>query len=222
MVVHQSIERPIGVNVHGSHVLRTEPDRAEVEVAVVRLAPNPAVTFEQTSKAVEAVRKALRDGGVEDAEVEVSRVQLETAFQFTEGHRKLSGYQARVGFRFLVKKLDDVEKLLTAAVAAGANEVRSVHYQTTKLRELRTEARKAAVAAARKKAEVYCEAAGVKLGGVIHIEDVRPHAGLHEARGHVDAARTPEDDSEDAGSGLKPGSLAITAAVVITFGFLPD
>jgi len=220
MYVHQSIERPVGINVYGSHILRTEPDRAEVEVNVVRMAPTPAVSFEQTTKAVDNVRKALREGGVQDAEIEVSRVQLTTIFEVTDGHRKFLGYQAQVGFRFLVKDVDTVAKLLTAAVTAGANEVKRVQYQTTKLRHLRAEAGKAAVGAARRKAEIYCEAAGVKLGPVVHIEDLNPDAG--GSRGHAEADRAPEDDSDEAGGGLKPGSLAVTAAVMMTFGILPS
>ena len=47
---------------------------------------------------------------------------------------------------------------------AGANELTSVTFQTTRLKEVRADARRRAVAAAREKAELYCSAAGVSAG----------------------------------------------------------
>ncbi len=88
-------------------------------------------------------------------------------------------------FRIIIDRLDGVERVLVDAVDAGANEVTSVTYLTTQLAELRAQARREAVAAARRKAELYCEAAGVAPGHVLHIEDVNPDSIL--PLGAVDA-----------------------------------
>jgi len=135
------------------------------------------------------------------------------------GNRKFLGYQAQVDFRFMVVKLETVEAVLSDAVTAGANEVRRVKYQTTRLRDLRAEARREAVVAARRKAEIYAEAANTKLGAVLHIEDVNPDASPY--RGHTEA-RSPEEDAEETSAGLRSGSLVISAAVMITFALLQN
>src|SRR5438094_1963155 len=182
----QSIERPVGVNVYGSHIVRTEPDRAEIDIAVIRLAQTPSAAFEQTGKAVRAVRAALKTAGIPDVDIEVSKVNLETAYDRYGPTAKFIGYRSQVTFRFVVSRLDAVEQLLTSAVEAGANEVQRVRYQSSKLRELRVEARKRAVEAAKRKAEVYCEAAGVRVGQVIHLEDVNPDLGQYRSSlGHT-------------------------------------
>jgi uncharacterized protein YggE len=220
----QSMTRPVGVNVFGSHIVRTEPDRAEVDLAVIRLAQTPASAFEQTGKAVRAVRNALKVAGIPDADVEVSKVNLETAYDRFGQTGKFLGYRSTVSFRFVLGRLDAVEQLITSAVEAVANEVRRVTYQSSKLRELRGGARKQAVEAARRKAEIYCEAAGVRLGSVVDIEDVNPDVGLYRSSfGHNAAGIEPSAEvDEEPGSGLKPGSLVISAAVVMTFNILHD
>jgi len=97
--------------------------------------------------------------------------------------RRVVGYRADVGFRVRLRDVSLVEAVLVEAVAAGAHEIRSVAYETSRLRELREDARRGAVAAARRKAEVYCEAAGCRVGSVLHIEDVDPDTGrLSEAQ----------------------------------------
>lgn len=224
MSLHQSIDRPVGVNVYGSHVLRTEPDRAELDVAVVRIAQTPSAAFGETRKAVDAVRQALRKSGIPDADVEAGRVDLTTAYDGYGPAAKFLGYRSSVAFRFVVRQLDRIELILESAVNAGANQVQRVRYQTTRLRELRAEARQRAVEAARRKAELYCEAAGVRLGHVIHIEDVNPDRtiGLYRAGGAHGEAPSPEEDQDSVPSGLQPGSLVVEAAVVLTYTLLHD
>jgi uncharacterized protein YggE len=126
--------------------------------------------------------------------------------------RKFLGYECQASFALLSGNLDDVQPLLVDIVAAGANEIEAVEFDVTAKPDLRAQARRQAVAAARNKAELYAEAAGVRLGAVIHIDDVDPEGGTIRAfRGHSAAAgdTLPED--------LAPGHVVITAAVILGF-----
>lgn len=218
---NQSIEHPVGVNVYGSAVLRTEPDRAVAEVGVARVASTPKAAFSETGKAVEAVTKSLRRNNIPPEGVEVSRVVLTTAYEGYGQTQKFIGYRARVSFRIVIDQLDIVERLLTDAVDAGANEVSSVKYHTTQLRELRAQARREAVAAARVKAEVYAEAAGISLGHVLHIEDVNPESTVYRG-GHVEATGADPQDEDIVSGTLRSGSLVVNAAVMVTWSILHD
>jgi uncharacterized protein YggE len=78
-----------------------------------------------------------------------------------------------------------------------------------------------AVAAGRRKAEVYCEAAACRLGEVLHIEDVDPDK-ANQPSSHMRGPGAPADqDGGDAG-GLGSGSLTIAAAVMIVYALLPE
>jgi len=212
----QAIETPFGVSVFGSTVLRTEPDLAEVELGVGRIDQTAEQAFDLTRRGVAAVRESLRNSGLPDECVEVARVTLESAYDYSGGGPKHLGYKAFVRFRLVITALDDLEAMLSAAVAAGANDVQRVTYQSSRLRELRAEARRNAILAARAKAEVYCEAAGVRLGNVVHIEDQNPeliHRGMH---GHGSPIESYEEEEITPGA-LASGTLVITAAVTVGF-----
>jgi uncharacterized protein YggE len=217
----QSIEHPVGANVYGSAVLRTEPDRALAEIGVARVAATAKAAFSETGKAVEAVVKSVRRNNIAPEAVEVSRVVLTSAHEGFGQAQKFIGYRARVTFRILIGRLDGVEKILADAVEAGANEVVSVKYLTTHLAELRAQARREAVFAARRKAEVYCGAAGVSLGHVLHIEDLNPDSMVNRA-GHLEATGSDMQDDDAAPGALMSGSLVVSAAVMVTWSILHD
>jgi uncharacterized protein YggE len=119
----------------------------------------------------------------------------------------------------LLHDLDRTEEILTGIVDAGANEIKAVDFQTSRLREVRADARRRAVEAAREKAENYCEAAGVTLGPVIHIEDVNPTR-LRGGEGHIAAGAQMDDEAPT--RAFDPGSIMVGGAVIIAFGLKRD
>jgi uncharacterized protein YggE len=134
---------------------------------------------------------------------------------------KFLGYQAEVAFRIVIDALDKVEPVLSAAVDAGANQVTGVRYLTSRLRELRADARRQAVQAARTKAEVYCDAAGVQLGQVIHIEDVNPDSMMLRG-GHGESVDLSAHDEAAESGALQSGSLVVSAAVMVGFNLIHE
>jgi uncharacterized protein YggE len=212
----QSIERAIGVTAYGSAVLRTEPDVAVTWLQISRTEKDPGSVFEAVRDAAKSVRDVFSKAGIDPTDVEVSRVGVQAEFEYPD--RKLRGYRADIGFSVRVREVDLVEPVLVDAVAAGAHEIRTLTYETSKLRELREDARRQAVAAARRKAEVYCDAAGCHLGAVLHVEDVDPETAVWAGR---DAPRIASPlEASDAGS-LGSGSLSVTAAVLVAYAILP-
>src|SRR5258708_9006402 len=218
---NQSIEHPVGANVCGSAVLRAEPDRAVAEIGVARVASTAKAAFSGSGEAVQAVVRSVRRSNISPEAVEVSRVVLTSAYEGFGQAQKFIGYRARVPFRTLIDRLDGVARVLTDAVEAGANEVTSVRYLTTHLAELRAQARPEAVAAARRKAERYWEAAGVALGHVLHIEDVNPDSMVYRG-GHVEAAGSDIQDDEAASGALQSGRLVGSGGGMVTWSILHD
>jgi uncharacterized protein YggE len=209
----QPAQRPAGVKVFGSAVIRVEPDAVSLQFAVSRSSPKPRDAFRDTKEIVKAVRAYLAK--VPACEVAASRITLAQNFDFTGGQRRSAGYAARVGFNVLLADLDRMEEILTGVVDAGATEVGAVEFRTSRLKEVRADARRWAVDAARAKAENYCRAAGVTLGPVTFIEDIHPDA----LRGSGEGSTTTEAPADDGDSGraLTPSSIAIGAAVSVTF-----
>jgi len=120
-------------------------------------------------------------------------------------------------FAVRLANLDNLESLLVSVAKAGANEMSGVTFRTRRLRELRAEARTRAVATAKAKAEAFCDAAGVKLGPVLYLEDGNALArSVDDERAHY-AAPPPEDESGDRGL-IAPGTITVAATVTMAFG----
>jgi uncharacterized protein YggE len=204
----QMIQNPFGVNVFGSSVIRVEPDIVSLRFGVSRLQQHPKEAFQEVRKAAQSVRKYLEQAKMN--EVNMSIVSISQSFQYTAGEQRFIGYTARIFFQVLLSQLDKMEDVLAGIVDAGVNELESVDFQTTQLKEIRADARRQAIVAAREKAENYCSAAGVALGKLIHIEDVNPDD-LRSRTGHVEAGR--------AGllSAFDPGSINVSAAVIVAY-----
>jgi uncharacterized protein YggE len=213
----QMIERPWGVAAYGAASEKALPDLIRVRFKVIRLEQTPSAAFEAASDAVRDVRSVLRGRGVSDAAVEGSRLDLKTVWSFANGVRTFVGYQCQAAFSVESTDLDNVQPLLVDLVAAGANEIEAVDFDVLAKRALRAEARRKAVAAASEKAGLYAEAAGVRLGAVVHIDDVDPNqVGVERYRSHGSVPGVASDQD------LAPGHVVVSAAVTIGFALARD
>lgn len=214
--VMQMVERPWGISAFGAASVKAIPDHVRIRFKIVRVEQAPATAFEAARTAVRAVRGVLREHGINDSAVEGSRLDLTTATEFVIGTRKFIGYQCQAAFAVQSAALDDVETLLVDLVAAGANEIEGVDFDVVAKRALRAEARRKAVAAARAKVDLYAQAAGVRVGAILHIEDVDPEQpGASRYRSHAEAAATTAQD-------LAPGHIVVSAAVILGYAVTHD
>jgi uncharacterized protein YggE len=114
-------------------------------------------------------------------------------------------------------KIVRMEQAAPAAFEAASAEVEGVDFDVIGKGELRASARRKAVAAARAKAELYAEAAGVRLGALLHIDDVDPDlVGNERYRSH--SAMSGAGSDQD----LAPGHVVVSAAVTLGYALARD
>lgn len=203
-----------GVKVFGSAVVRVAPDTASILVAVSRIEQKPEAAFSKAREGAQGVTAYLHNAGVKD--FGSSRVTLYQEFRYINGENKSVGYNAKIEFKVVLREIDKVDAVLSGLIAAGANSLTSVTFQTTRLKDLRADARRRAVVAAREKAELYCEGAGVAVGSVLAIEDVNPEILTGRSEGHTYREAAPVDDDAEPGA-IDPGAIVVGAAVNIIY-----
>lgn len=219
MYINQSIQRPAGVNVFGSALLRVDPDYASIRFAVTRMDAKPKAAFEAARAGAARVRAALQALGVADRDVRDSDTSLAEEWVGMNADRRMAGYRATVGFHVLVRSFGLVEPVLVAVVDAGADRILSVHSKTTRIKELRIEARQRALRAAQAKAEQYVGAAGARLGAVVHIEDVNPDE--TQRRSHMPDVDLSAHDEQTDTEAHNPGAIVVAGAVMACFAIVP-
>jgi uncharacterized protein len=209
-----NISHPHGITVFGSSIVRLDPDLVMIRFSVSSTQPQPADAFQKTRFVAQQVESYLSHIKAED--VGMSRLSLSSAFEYRDGKNHFVGYEANIDFVLLLRDLDQTERILVDLVGLGINHITRVDYQTSRLKEIRAQARQKAVQAAREKAELYCQAAGVKLGRVLHIEDVNPDQ-LRGREGH--GLHLPNQVSHDEGDthAFNPAGIVVGGAVMMAF-----
>ncbi|MER7839974.1 SIMPL domain-containing protein [Streptomyces sp. NPDC096040] len=207
----EMIDRPWGISVFGAGTVRSEPQVARVKLTVDVLETAPDAAFQEAGAAVARLREVLRGHGIADAAVSGSRLKLSSEYDGYGGDRKFLGYRCQASYSIETEALDALQQLIVDAVTAGAHRVDHVEFDVRDKPALRDEARRRAVAAARRKAEVYTEAAGVPLGTVLHIKDVDAESlGHGRYQGHGGGGGSSAGD-------LAPGMVEVSAGVLLGF-----
>lgn len=213
--VKQVIPNPTGVSTFGSAVMRIAPDFATISCTISCVHDNPQDAFSEARERAKSVTLALKNLPVQ--EYGTSRISLLKKQNYVNGQSQFAGYLASLNVQVSIDDLEKIEEVICALVASGANEIDGVSFQTKKLKEIRAEARRMAVSAAREKALNYCNAAGVKLGEILHIEDVNPDNMDGRREGHV----RPHNFSEvaEAEGAFDPSAIQVNAAVIVVYAF---
>jgi uncharacterized protein YggE len=195
--------------------VRAEPDLARLRLAVELSEQTPDRAFQEAGAAVARLREALRAHGVAASGISGSRLNLKSCYEGYGSDRRFLGYQCTASYVVETSTLDDLQQLIVDAVAAGANRVDEVSFDVHDKPAQRDEARRLAVAAARRKAEVYAEASGVRLGPVLHLTDLDPDQNARLYRNH--GGQSPAGSDGD----LAPGLVEVQARVLVGYSLVP-
>lgn len=148
------------------------PDRAHVNAGVQTLAPTVNESAQQNQAIVERVMKALRDEGVDEADIQTADYSIWQEQQHDPrgtGELKTVGFRVNNTVRVTINDIDRLGKVLAAVTNAGANAIHGISFSVKDSAALEARARAAAMADARSRAEALAELAGVKLGQVLSI-----------------------------------------------------
>ncbi|MEV6122659.1 SIMPL domain-containing protein [Streptomyces sp. NPDC052077] len=204
---------PGGLTVTGVGRVRAEPGLARVALVVEVVEPSPDLAFRNAGEAVSRLRGVLRRHGLADEGVSASRLALASEFDGYGTGRRFVGYACRAAYGVETEALDGLQRLIVDVVAAGAQRIDGVEFDVRDREALGDEARRRAVADARRRAGVYAGAAGVRLGPVVSLRDLE--AGPAQAPGlRAGAGGGPAGD-------LAPGAVELTAAVRVGWALIP-
>ena len=223
-------ERAPSVTVTGAGQVSGAPDLAHVAAGVVAEAPRAADAVQQASAAMQKVIAALDKAGIDKKDVQTSRFDVSPVYADTprtgRGTPQITGYRASNQVQVEVRGVDTAGRaapgplsqrvggVLDALVAAGANDVGGVTFGIAEPAPLQDEARKKAIADARRKAELYAAATGATLGRVLAIDESGGAAPPMPVRYRMEAAAA-------APVPIAPGELDLGVNVVVTWALAP-
>jgi uncharacterized protein YggE len=149
------------VSVNGSSQVKVLPDEIYISIKLDESDTKGKVTLEEQRRNMFA---ALKKAGV-DAEKQLSVVDMNSSFYRRRGALAVTQYELKVA------TAEHVGKVFEALEKAGIPNVNVTRTAYSKMEELRSEARKAAIINAQQRARELAEAVGQSIGACYEIND---------------------------------------------------
>ena len=166
----QAMVPPRVITISGHGEVRAVPDTAMLSAGVSTDGPTAAAALSANNLRMQAVMAAIKKLGVPDKDIRTANFSVSPQYANISGQAPhITGYRASNQVEVRLEDIGKLGTVLDALVAAGANQMNGVSFLIRNDAELLTQARVAAVAEARAKAETFANAAGVGLGSILSI-----------------------------------------------------
>jgi uncharacterized protein len=160
------------VIVVGEGSVHVAPDYAQIRGGVTTKGKTVKEATDANSKVMAAVTAALLNSGIAQTDIQTAQFSIQPVYAPPpQAEPKLVGYSVSNQVTVTVRALGKVSEILDRMVDAGATDIGNVAFLHSDPAKALDQAREAAVADARRKAELYAHAAGFMLGRVAWITE---------------------------------------------------
>jgi len=200
------------LTVTGDATVAVAPDAAVIRIGVSSSAKTAREASDANAKQMTAVMAAIKEAGIADRDVQTSRLSLQPQYDPNKsGTARLLGFQVTNQLTIKIRDIDKMPAILDRAIAAGANEMSGIEFVVSEQSKLLDQARDDAIGDARRKAELYAKAAGVKVGQVIAISEEGSNPPPRPMVQAMRAGAVP----------VAPGEQTLRASVTVTYAIIP-
>ncbi len=163
---------PPAISVTGEATVSAAPDLAQIDGGVTSDAKTAREASEANNKAMGIVLLALKSAGLPEKDFQTSQLSLQPQYAPNRaGPSPVVGFRASNRVNVIVRDVAKAGSVIDTLVANGANDIGGISFSVAQPSKLLDEARPKAIADARRKAEIYAQAAGVALGAPLSISE---------------------------------------------------
>lgn len=205
--------QPGTITVVGQGQAVGEPDQAQVNVGVEIFAKKVEEATSENEAIVQAIMAALAEQNVKRQDIHTLNYGLWAEQIYGEnGPEGISGYRVTNQVHITVRDIDTLGDVLAAVIDAGANSIHGITFTASDTEALAAEARKAAMADARQRANSLADLGNVELGEIQVISEMvgQPVFPFEGPRGGVSDQAVPPS--------IAPGQLSYQVSIMVTFG----
>lgn len=200
------------ITVTGEGSVAVAPDAAVIRIGVSTQGKTAAEASSANAQKMAAVLGAIKDAGIAERDVQTAALSLQPQYESGKpGAPRLVGFQVSNQVTVKIRDTKALPGVLDHAISAGANEMSGIEFVVSAQSKLLDRARGEAIADARRKAELYAQAAGGHVGRVVSIVE----EGAPMPRPMVAAMRA------GAAVPVAPGEQTLKAAVTVSYMLEP-
>ncbi len=223
------------VSFTGSGKVSKKPDVAMADFSVITTATTSKAAQDANTARTNKVYDFLKKQGVEEKDIKNTgyNVQPQYTYPTTRSYPmplgiessmmaypiqdtsqpKITGYQVTQSYQVTIRDLEKVSTIVDGLVTAGANQVNNVYFDFDNRENVLAEAREAAIADAKKKADELEDQIGIRLGKIVNYYE-GGYPGMYYAKGMEMGGG---DGYGGGGPIIPPGENEIMVTVTITY-----
>ena len=209
-----SAEEAPTLTMNGIGVARIAPDVAEITLGVVTEAKDAAKAHADNAAQATRVQNAVKALGIAERDIQTTRYDFSPVYDVKDNGRSVTtGYTVTNSVVVKVHNLDNVGKVIDAALANGANRVDSLEFSASDPSAAKNAALADAARDARNKADAVAKALGVRIVRILNVyADAQPY---NTPRNFMPMMMAKE--AYDAGTPISAGELSVEASVNVTY-----
>jgi uncharacterized protein YggE len=169
------------IAIEGRGEVSAAPDMATINSGVTSRGATAREALDANTAAMTELLETLKSAGIESRDIQTSNFTVSPDYSYTEerdanGYTlppRINGYVVSNSVTVIVRDLEALGTILDSSVDVGANTVNGVTFAVADPAELYDDAREAAFADARNKAELYAGLAGGELSEIVTISETQ-------------------------------------------------
>ncbi|MCC7355495.1 MAG: SIMPL domain-containing protein [Anaerolineae bacterium] len=205
------------ITVIGEGKVSAKPDQAQIHLGVETIASTVQEASKENNEKMTAILAALKKLGIADKDIQTSNFSIylermperEVLPSTGKATGEVNRYRVSNQMRVIVRDLNNVSTVIDQVVEAGANNVWGVNFTIGDPKALQSQARAAAVADAKAKAQELAKLNDVKVGQVISVSEV--------VGGPVFSAALSKAEGLGGGTPVEPGEMEFTLQLQIVY-----
>ena len=210
-----STGQPQGLNVSAEGIVYATPDIAKLFFGVQQTGKEASAVEDQLSERINTIKAKLVELGVEDKDIKTSDFSIYPdygPYPIPTTNPQIRSYTGRHILEVTVRDLDRVNDVADGAIAAGANEVQNISFTVEDPESYLQEARTQAIQKAKDKAKQLAEAADIRLGRLLSINEYPVSMPFDGRFGYGGMG-----GAEDTKIGLEPGNMEVRVNVTLVY-----
>ncbi|HJS01609.1 MAG TPA: SIMPL domain-containing protein [Flavobacterium sp.] len=210
----QEIKQVPQISVSGEGKIKVIPDQATISATVETKGNVAKDVKKQNDDKIDAVLKLIKKMNLAPSDYRTQRVSLNPQYDYD---KKKTTYNATQTIEIIVKDLNKYDELMEGLVDQGINRIDNVVFQSSKLVQYESDARKLAMKDAKHKAEDYVSVLGQKIGRAMTISDNTQSFTPQPVYARYKTMAMESDAVGASKETLAVGEITITANVSVNF-----
>jgi uncharacterized protein YggE len=202
------------LTVRGEAVAAAKPDDADLTFTLSALHATPDEALDDVAERTRELKEIFDANAIAERDRITTGISVREEREYVQGHYEHRGYMAQTS---VIVRLDDPEvigRLMKSAIEDADASVSGPRWRVAADNPAHTEARKAAIVDARRRADAYADALGVRVGAIADVSE----PGLKMSVSHaVVADRALYSASAEPELEVEAGDIDIRAAIDVVY-----